>query len=163
MTTSSQHLQDQLRQRQLAGTFTLPPLERWEKGIPFWGEIIYLSGAEALQFREATPRSSPLSMGAIPQQGIQLCVDSPDLSLKLASQINDWGYGGLVQFEDLSHEDCFLKIVVGEHLYPVIVAQPFLREFWLQLTLNACRHFLTVIDQGQCLGFWESDVVLAPR
>lgn len=162
MMTASQRLQRELRQLNLAGSLTLPPLQRWEKGLPFWGEIITLSAAEALQFRDSTLRQSILEASEIPLQGIQLCGDSPELSTRLAIQINDRGYGGLVQFEDLDHDDCFLRIVVGESQYPVIVAQHLLKDFWTQLTLNACRHFLTVIDNGDCLGFWESDVIL-PR
>jgi len=160
MVTPSQRLQQELRQLSLEGTLTLPPLQRWEKGLPFWGEIVSLSAAEALQFRDSSPRQSCLEESEIPLQGIQLCGDSPELSTRLAIQINDQGYGGLVQFNDLDHDDCFLRIWVGESLYPVIVAQNLLKTFWLQLTLGACRHFLTVIDGGNCLGFWESDVIV---
>lgn len=162
MITASQRLQQELRQLTLAGSLTLPPLQRWDKGLPFWGEIVSLSAAEALQFRDSSPRQSCLEAEAIPLQGIQLCGDSPELSTRLAIQINDKGYGGLVQFENLDHEDCFLRIIVGNSMYPVIVAHHLLKDFWLQVTLNACRHFLTVIDGGDCLGFWESDVIL-PR
>ncbi len=162
MSTASRQLQQELRQSSLDGSLTLPPLQRWEKGVPFWGEIISLSAAEAHQFRESSPRRSYLQADEIPLQGIQLCGDSPELSTRLAIQINDRGYGGLVQFDDLEHEDCFLRIWVGDSLYPVIVAQPLLKDFWMQITLGACRHFLTVIDGGECLGFWESDVVV-PR
>ncbi len=157
--TPSHRLQADLRQRQQDGSYTLPELERWDKGIPFWGEIVSTSQPEAEQWRASAPRLSCLP-GDAPQQGIQLCCDGPDLNLRLASQINDTGYGGLVQFEDLAHDDCFLRILVGGHMYPVIVDQALLKDFWTQLMLKACRHFLTVIDQGICLGFWESDVTL---
>ncbi|MDX2273511.1 MAG: hypothetical protein NW237_16380 [Cyanobacteriota bacterium] len=160
MPTASQLLQASLRQQQQQGSLQLPALQRWEKGIPLWGEIIYFSEAEALKLRSCCQRSSEL-VGRAPQQGIQLCADFPELSRRLAMQIHTAGYGGLVQFEDLAEEDCFLRVVVGEGLYPVIVAQSLLKDFWMQLTLQACRHFLTVIDQGECLGFWESDLVLA--
>jgi hypothetical protein len=156
--TPSQQLQQCLRAQQQQGELILPPLQRWEKGLPFWGELLYLSYPEAQSYRETASRVSQL-VGETPQQGIQLCVDGWDLRLKLAIQINTVGYGGLVQFEDLQ-QDCFLRILVGQHLYPVIVAQHFLKDFWLQLTLHTCRHFLTVIDGDQCLGFWESDLVL---
>jgi hypothetical protein len=160
MTTSSQKRQQQLRQQQQEGSLTLPPLERWEKGLTFWGEIVYLSAPEVLRLRQESPRCSCLTDKA-PQQGIQLCADFPEFSRRLAMHIDQGGYGGLVQFEDLENEDCFLRILVGDHLYPVIVAQHLLRDFWMQLTLNACRHFLAVIDAGQCLGYWESDVILS--
>ncbi len=162
MITASQLRQQELRQHQQEGTLQLPPLQRWEKGLPFWGEIIYLSEPEADRLRQGSPRQSCLE-GTVPQQGIQLCGDSPELSSRLAIQINDAGYGGLVLFDDLDHEDCFLRILVGESMYPVIVAHNLLRDFWMQLTLNACRHFLTVIDSGDCLGFWESDLILSRR
>lgn len=157
--TPSQKLQQCLRSQQNQGDLILPPLQRWEKGLPFWGELLYLSYPEAQSYRDKTSRVSQLA-GETPQQGIQLCVDGWDLRLKLAIQINDMGYGGLVQFDNLQQEDCFLRILVGSHLYPVIVAQHLLKDFWSQLALNTCRHFLTVMDGDKCLGFWESDVIL---
>ncbi|NJK64180.1 MAG: hypothetical protein HC921_17155 [Synechococcaceae cyanobacterium SM2_3_1] len=157
--TPSQILQEHLRQQLQHDTWQLPSLQRWEKGVPLWGEIVYLSHPEAEHWQRQTSRLSRLE-GSFAQQGIQLCGDSPELSRRLAIQINEAGYGGLVQFDNLTQEDCFLRLVVGESVYPVIVAQPLLRDFWMQLTLQACRHFLTVIDGGICQGFWESDVIL---
>jgi hypothetical protein len=158
--TPSQSLQQYLRQQSQDNTWQLPSLQRWEKGLPLWGEIVYLSQPEAEEWQHQTSRLSRLP-GIPAQQGIQLCGDSLELSRRLAIHINEAGYGGLVQFDNLAQEDCFLRLVVGESTYPVIVAQPLLRDFWMQLTLQACRHFLTVIDGGTCLGFWESDLILS--
>ncbi len=158
--TPSQILQQHLRLQLQHNSWQLPALQRWEKGLPLWGEIVYLSQPEAEHWQRQTSRLSRLQ-GNWVLQGIQLCGDSPELSRRLAIQINEAGYGGLVQFENLAQEDCFLQLVVGASTYPVIVAQPLLKDFWMQLTLQACRHFLTVIDGGTCLGFWESDLLLS--
>ncbi|WP_190805111.1 hypothetical protein [Leptolyngbya sp. FACHB-261] len=159
--TPSLRLQQLYRDQLSHGQFVMPELQRWEKGVPFWGELFYLSQPEADYLRTLCPRSSHLP-GPAPTIGIQLCASSLKLSERLAVQINETGYGGLVQFEDLADQDCFLRIAFGASLYPVIVMQSMLREFWLQLTLNACRHSLTVTQEDSCLGYWESDLLL-PR
>ncbi len=160
--TPSRRLQQQYRAQLQQGSFVLPEVRRWENGVPFWGELFYLSLTEAEQLRDLAQRSSQLP-GPAPTIGIQLCASSLKLSNRLAVQINEAGYAGLMQFEDLADEqDGFLRIAVGDGLYAVIVMQAMLREFWLQLTLQTCRHSLTVIQESTCLGYWESDLVL-PR
>ncbi|MBC8123451.1 MAG: hypothetical protein H7Y22_16640 [Gemmatimonadaceae bacterium] len=161
MFTATQKLQFQLRRHREAGDeIALPPAVRWRDGVPLWSEIIYCSSAEAAQLRDRAALVNLLQQQA-PTIGLVIEAEFEQFGRQLAQDVEAQGYGGLVRFEDLETRDTFLRVMVGDGLYPLIVRQDMLKDFWMQLTLQCERHFLALGWRDACYGYWESDLVFA--
>jgi hypothetical protein len=159
MNSATEQLQQQLRNQLNQGSYVLPPLKRWG-GAPFWGVLIRLSRTEAESFRTQPPHHALIS-GEAPVLGLAIGGSYAKESERLAFDIDCQGYGGIVQFNDYTHEDTFLRIVFGESQYPILVPIDQLKDFWAELTLGCCRHFLMVAHESHCYGCWESDLLLS--
>ncbi len=159
MTNATEHLQQQLRNQLNQSSYVLPPLKRWGDGAPFWGVLIRLSRAEAESFRTQPPYHYLIPREA-PVLGLAIGGSYAKESERLAFDIDYQGYGGIVQFNDYTHEDTFLRIVFGESQYPILVPIDHLKDFWAELMVGCCRHFLMVAHESHCYGWWESDLLL---
>ncbi|BAC89230.1 hypothetical protein [Gloeobacter violaceus] len=159
--SATQKLQFELRSRRERGeATTLPPRTRWREGVLLWAEIVYCSPAEAQQLRDGAERLHVLSEQP-PAIGLVITPEFDEHGRRLAMDVDQHGYGGLVRFENLLTEDNYLQVMVGEGLYPLIVREEELMHFWMQLTLQCERHFLAVASEKVCFGYWESDLALS--
>ncbi len=159
--SATQKLQFQLRTARAAGEpAILPPRARWRDGVPLWAEIVYCSVAEAATLRGAAAWMHLLAEQP-PTIGLLVTPEFEQHGQRLALDIETEGYGGLIRFEDVLTEDNFLRVLVGQGLYPLIVRESELKHFWTQLTLQCERHFLTIANHEHCYGYWESDLALS--
>jgi hypothetical protein len=156
--SASQRLQYRLRQqRDQNHALLLPGRTRWRDGVMLWGEFLFCLEAEAAQWRDHAPRMHMLTSQA-PTLGLVITPEFEQQGNQLALDIDHQGYGGLVHFSEI--EDNLLRVLLGDGLYPLVVSEDRLEDFWLRL-LDQNHHFLLVADQQHCYGYWESNLALS--
>lgn len=160
--SATQKLQYRLRQERDSGqTSALPPRERWQGGVMLWSEIVYCAPTVTAEWRERAERVHLLDELA-PSIGLAIAPEFEGQGTRLALDIDTLGYGGLVRFEDLTTLDNYLRVLVGDGLYPLVVSEDGLLDFWKQLTMQCDRHFLLIADRHRCYGYWESALAFNP-
>jgi hypothetical protein len=93
-----------------------------------------------------------------PTLGLVITPEFEQQGNQLALDIDHQGYGGLVHFAEI--EDNLLRVLLGDGLYPLVVSEDRLEDFWLRL-LDQNYHFLLVADQQHCYGYWESNLAIS--
>jgi hypothetical protein len=161
--SATQKLQFHLRRLRESGQpIALPGRTRWRDGVPLWSEMITCSATEVLALRERAELVHLLDAQP-PTLGLAITPEHEQQGRQLALDVDGSGYGGLVRFVDLATRDNYLRVLVGEGLFPLIVDEGRLLDFWLQLTLGCERHFLVIADSRRCYGYWESDLAFNPE
>lgn len=155
--SASQRLQYRLRQqRDQIQSLLLPPRTRWRDGVMLWGEFLFCLEAESAHWRDCAPRMHMITSQA-PTIGLVITPEFEQQGNQLALDIDDQGYGGLIHYGEV--EDKLLRVLLGDGLYPLVVSEDRLEDFWLQLR-EQHHHFLLIADQQRCYGYWESDLAM---